>query len=173
MSQGLLTSVTLTFIVVLCGLILPRVQIFSKALFEFFEFIEFRYSGLRGFITRFRLFTNAWIAYLHRPRVLFGSLLLSFGYQFVALLIILSISSQIGITVELKEWLWVFAIVSMAVIIPLTIGGIGIREGAFVMVLGLLGVSAESALIVSISMFALQVLAASLGFIFEIIGIKR
>ena len=169
----LLMSITLSFFIVLGVLMMPSVRIFAKALSVFYGFIESRFSGMRRFVIQLRLFTSAWISYLQRPLLLLSSVLMGFGYQLVALLIILLISSRIGISIGLEEWLWVFAIVSVAVLMPLTIGGIGIREGAFVVALGFLGVPAESALAISITMFGLQAIAASIGFIFEIVGVKR
>jgi glycosyltransferase 2 family protein len=77
------------------------------------------------------------------------------------------LASKIGIELRVADWLWVFAVVSLAVLLPLSLGGIGIREGAFVGVLGFLGVAAELALALSLTIFAFQILVASAGAILD------
>jgi uncharacterized membrane protein YbhN (UPF0104 family) len=64
--------------------------------------------------------------------------------------------------VELNFWdiLMVLPLVSIIASIPLSIGGWGIREGAFVYGLGLLGVPGETAFLVSVQVGALSMASA-------------
>lgn len=169
----ILITVSLALFTILIILALGHMKSFVRVLQAIYGYLESRFYKPRRLIGQLRFFTDAWLSYMNRPWLLIGSVVMGFGYQFVSLLIILLISSRIGISIGLEEWLWVFAIVSVAVLIPLTVGGIGIREGAFVLVLGLLGVPSESALAISLTIFGLQVIVASLGAFFEVIGVKR
>jgi uncharacterized membrane protein YbhN (UPF0104 family) len=81
--------------------------------------------------------------------------------------VMMMIATKIGIELKMADWLWIFAVVSLAVLLPLSIGGIGIREGAFVGVLGYLQVPGELALALSLTIFALQLLVASSGAILD------
>lgn len=171
--SAILIAVTVSLTIILVFFVLGYINIFVRALRAIYGYLESRFHWLRRVVVQLQLFTDAWIFYLKRPWLLIGSLLMGFGYQLACLLIIFLISASIGVSIELKEWLWVFAFVSVAVLIPLTVGGIGIREGAFVLALGLLGTASEPALAISLTVFGLQVMVATIGFIFEVVGVKR
>lgn len=68
----------------------------------------------------------------------------------------LMIAAEVGIELKMADWLWIFAVVSLAVLLPLSIGGIGIREGAFVGGLGYLNFSGKLALALSLAIFTLR-----------------
>jgi uncharacterized membrane protein YbhN (UPF0104 family) len=65
-----------------------------------------------------------------------------------------SIGRSFNISLSIIEWLAISAVISMVQLIPVTIAGLGLREGAFVGLLGLFGVSAEKAFALSITKFA-------------------
>jgi hypothetical protein len=60
--------------------------------------------------------------------------------------------------------------VSVATILPLSLGGIGIREGAFVGVLGFLGIGSELALALSFTILGLQLFGALIGAAIDLFG---
>lgn len=171
--RALLISVTLVLFIILVIFFLGRIKYFIRIPQVIYGYLESRFHGPHRFITQLRFFTEAWLAYLKQPWYLIGSVLMGFCFQFVHILIILLIASKIGVSLALAEWLWVFALVSVAVLLPLTVGGIGVREGAFVAILGFLGVPSTSALVISLTIFGLQIIAASMGAFFEVIGVKR
>jgi len=171
--QTLLITVSVMLFMILVIFFLGRIKYFVGIPQGIYGYLESKFHGRRRFITQLRVFTDAWFSYLRRPWLLIGSVLMGLGYQLVLVLIILLIASEIGVSLALAEWLWSFTLVSVAVLMPITVGGIGVREGAFVAILGFLGVPAESALAISLTVFGLQVIAASLGAFFEVIGVKR
>ncbi len=69
----------------------------------------------------------------------------------------------LGISVTYPQLLWVVAVVSLLQSLPISIAGIGVREGAYVYLLQLQGVAGPSALALSLTVFAIQVLMASVG----------
>ena len=69
----------------------------------------------------------------------------------------------IQIQTPFADLCWIFGIVSIAILIPLTVGGIGVREGTFIGLLGQLGVPSEKALVLSLSIFTLQVFLSVIG----------
>ena len=81
----------------------------------------------------------------------------SIGTYFVAL----------SLRIELNpiDWLAINAIVSFIQIFPLTIGGIGVRESAFGVILSLYGVPFSQAVVFSLTGFALGALSTGLFFI--------
>ena len=99
-----------------------------------------------------------------------ASVLLGIVYQLLCITVILIVAPAFGIDVPLVEWLWIFALVATAALLPLSIAGLGIREGAFVAVLGLLQVPSASALALSLTIFATQLATALLGGLIEFAG---
>jgi uncharacterized membrane protein YbhN (UPF0104 family) len=69
----------------------------------------------------------------------------------------------LGISVSYVQLLWVVAAASLLQSLPISIAGVGVREGAYVYILGTQGVSASSALALSLLVFGIQVLLALAG----------
>lgn len=69
----------------------------------------------------------------------------------------------LGISVTYPQLLWVVAAVSLLQSLPISIAGLGVREGAYVYLMQLQGVAAPAALALSLTVFAIQVLMASVG----------
>lgn len=101
------------------------------------------------------------------------NLMLSAIFQLLTVSIIALTGKAIGLGVSFADWCWVFGLVSIAVFLPITVAGIGLREGAFVGALGILGVSRENALIVSFVMFGVAIIGASVGGVIEFSATKR
>ena len=56
-----------------------------------------------------------------------------------------------------------FPLVALLTMIPVSLSGIGVREGGFVYFLGLYGVPAAQAMMLSLAFFAVQVAASLVG----------
>jgi uncharacterized membrane protein YbhN (UPF0104 family) len=69
---------------------------------------------------------------------------------------------SLGIRIPLLAWLSVFSISSLARVIPLTIGGLGIREGAYAILLSLYGISSAQAVFFSLFAFSVTSITAVL-----------
>jgi len=76
------------------------------------------------------------------------------GAYFVAL--------SMHIEINPVDWVAINAIVSFVQIFPLTVGGLGVREGAFGAILSLYGVPFSQAIVCSLTGFALGALFTSL-----------
>ena len=87
---------------------------------------------------------------------------------------ILGLSLGLGDQLGLFDCLILIPPVLLVTVLPISIAGWGVREGAMVTALGLIGVSAESALVLSI-LFGLAAIAASLpgGLIWLLSGLGR
>ncbi len=133
-------------------------------------FVSRRWPWARPATDRAALFIAASTRYLARPGLMIVSVLLGMLYQLLCIATILIIAPTFGIDIRLTEWFWIFAVVTLAVLVPLSVGGLGIREGAFVAVLGLLQVPSASALALSLTIFASQLAMALLGGLIEFAG---
>jgi uncharacterized protein (TIRG00374 family) len=158
------------FVAFLCGLaalFALRWGAFYKVLQRLISRIEQRIPLLHGLFYRLRFILLEWRRYAERPGILLVSLVMGLLFQGVALAILILVSWQYGIMLSPFAWLWIFALVSLAVLLPLSIGGIGVREGAFVGLLALFDIGTSAALALSLTVFSLQLVAAAVGLIVE------
>jgi len=116
---------------------------------------------------------DAWQQYLKKPGLIFQSIGLGVAFQLLGVWINFLIARDIGITINYCDWCWIFTAVSLILLLPISFGGMGVREGGFLVLLGLFGVSNESALACSLAFFALQVATSLLGGAFELMLSSR
>jgi uncharacterized protein (TIRG00374 family) len=112
------------------------------------------------------------VDHVGRRRCLSG-LLLSLLSQLVCVLLVSEFAASIGVPIALADCAWVFALVSVALIVPFSIGGLGIREGTLVGVLALIGVAPQQALALSFLLYAQAAFGAFLGLVWEIASYRR
>lgn len=138
----LLTGRGLSLLEKVCGLLrLSRIKIVDKVL-----------SRLHSIRAQHRDF-----------RALAALLALSFAAQAIVGLLNLLICLALNITLPFPEIMWVSAVVLVAQALPVSVAGLGIREGMYVYMLVQLGISAQAALAVSLLMFVTQLSIALLG----------
>lgn len=107
-------------------------------------------------------------SFSRKGRVLAASLILAIAYQVVAVLITHVLALALGIDIGLVQWFSIFGVISFAVVLPITVAGLGVREGLFAYFLAGLGVSHEAAIALSLSVLATQCLMAVAGGLIEL-----
>jgi len=115
---------------------------------------------------------DAWLIYLKMPKLLLNSILLGSIFQLMCVAIVTTLAVALNLPISWIDMCWVFSVVSLAVFLPLTIAGIGIREGAFVGTLSLLNIPLEQGLALSLSVFGLNLLTALIGGLIELNPLK-
>jgi glycosyltransferase 2 family protein len=130
--------------------------------------LEAAHSRFAGLVGRILTFLSAWRTFLRRPVAMFGSFAFGIVYQLLCIAIILLLAISFGIDVRIFDWLWIFTLISLAVLPPISVGGLGVREGTLVGALGVLGVSPADALAVSLSIFGSQLVGAFVGGMLEL-----
>jgi uncharacterized protein (TIRG00374 family) len=80
-------------------------------------------SGVAAFIT-------VWPDYGRKPLRLLASFTLSLAFHGLVVAIYAILALDLAIDVALTDWLWITAFVSLAVLLPITIAGIGVRRRA-------------------------------------------
>jgi len=151
----------------LAGLYAIRLPLLQRGIAEASQQLGRRWQRWNALAERLALFLAAWTRYAVRPWLMLASIGLGMLYNLLAIAVIAILAPRFGIAIPMTEWLWIFAVVSLAVLVPLSVGGLGIREGAFVAVLGLLKVPSESALALSLTIFATQLATALFGGLLE------
>ena len=122
-----------------------------------------------GISRKLVLVIRAWADYSSRPLPLWGSLVVGALQQALHIAIVVILARGIGIEIRLLEWCWIFTLASIATFLPISLAGVGVREGTFVGLLALFRVAAEQALALSLSLLALQLLLGLIGGAIELV----
>lgn len=102
------------------------------------------------------------------PAARLRGFLYSLGFQALCVLALFCLGKAFDANVSLADWGWVFALASVVLLVPLSIGGIGIREGTLVGALGLIGVSPGTALPLGVALTLLTAIGALGGACLEL-----
>lgn len=106
-----------------------------------------------------------------QPRALWRILAAGFAYQLVLLSAVFCAARAIGIEqVGLTALLAFLPAVLIVQVLPLGIGGLGVREGAFVLFFGSLGVPDEQSIALGFLVYLLTVVSSLIGFPSLILG---
>jgi len=95
--------------------------------------------------------------------VLLKVFVISLLFQFVGIIYTFLLSQSIGLGVPFVYFLIAVPLIWFIMMLPISISGIGVREGAFVLFFTQMGVSIENALLLSLMFFALRVVIALVG----------
>ncbi|MGH9307160.1 MAG: lysylphosphatidylglycerol synthase transmembrane domain-containing protein [Acidimicrobiales bacterium] len=99
----------------------------------------------------------------HRPRAAFGVLAVSLAYQLVIAIGVYVAAGALELHVSFTAVMAFMPAVAIVSVIPVTIGGLGVREGAFVLFLHPLGVSTSQAIALGLVVYAMNLLISLLG----------
>jgi len=115
----------------------------------------------------------AWHDFAGTPRRLFASLALGLVFQALGVLMVAMLGANLGIALPLADWAWIVGVMSLAVLLPITIGGIGLREGALIGCLGFAGVASATAIALSFGIFAVTLFGALAGGAVEFAELRK
>lgn len=147
-------------------LLLMRIGFFYDFLKRLINNVKRRFNNHKAMEFLSKLI-DAWFLLSKKNKILLFSILLGIIYQVLGIFINMLLARAFGINVSFFDWCWIQAVVSVLLLLPLTIGGIGIREGSLIGFLGWFGVGSEKALALSFSIFGLQILLAIAGGILD------
>lgn len=98
-----------------------------------------------------------------RPGAAFEVLAAGFAYQLMVMLAAFLGAQALGLHVGWTAVLAFMPAVSIAQLLPVTIGGLGVRAGAFLLFLGPLGVGAAEAITLDLLLYGLNLVVSLLG----------
>jgi glycosyltransferase 2 family protein len=101
-------------------------------------------------------------SWLRSPRLLLWVFGLGLAYQLMGVGVLVLLAKTIGFDLSLALAAVSAAIVLVAMLVPISIGGFGVREAGFVVILGEAGISATDATLLSL-LSALVILLASIA----------
>lgn len=112
------------------------------------------------------------------PQISFHStlmiLLLAFGLQLAYTAGSFVTAQAMHITISLVDWAAINAVVSIVRVLPLTIGGLGVREGLFAGLLALYSIPVAQAIAFSLTSFVIVAVLTSLGwFVLDSVYVRK
>lgn len=166
--SGQASSFTLIFVglllILLILLFCLRIKAIDSRVRSFLSYLAVRFSILGRYIYQVDNLITAWQDYLYKPKLLFSNIILGVVFQCIAILIIKVLATSMGIELSFQDWCWIFSLVSVAVLIPITIGsGTGIRESCFVIILSWFAIPKEKALALSFAIFGVMLVGVLIG----------
>ncbi len=97
-------------------------------------------------------------------RILFNAFLISILYQFVSIYLRYMIALAFGIEISFLPFLVFIPLINLVTLLPISFGGLGLREIAFVYTFSNIGgLSEESALVLSIGSYIMLIINALMG----------
>lgn len=87
--------------------------------------------------------------------------------QLLNVSMVMLIGSSIGLDILFVDWCWIFSCIGIALILPISLAGIGVRDGLFVMLVFQLGGSIEDGLAISLSLLIIQLFFALVGWLLD------
>jgi uncharacterized protein (TIRG00374 family) len=158
-----LSVVVLVIVTLACLALLQRESVLHRAS-----------SFLRGSIARFGLpdtavdhlnrFLEVLHTYARNPGVTVLSIVVGAGYQLLCVGLTAVLAAGLGIDVSYIDLCWVFGVISLLLFLPISVGGLGVREGGFVGLLAGLGVAGDRAMALSLACFGVEVVQGLAGF---------
>lgn len=99
----------------------------------------------------------------HRPRVAIQALVAGLAYQLAVILAAFAAGRALGLSVGWTAFMAFMPVVAIIQVLPLTIGGLGLREGALAVLLAPLGVSQSHAVALGLLVYAINLVVSLLG----------
>jgi len=161
--QGFSISIILCILIVIFILFSIRVQFIYTFLIKILNKLSLRFLKLSKYFNHTIEIINSWNYYLRKPELLFISVIWGIIYQLFGVIIIYLLANEFQIYIPIIDWFWILAIISVILLLPISIGGVGVREGALIGILGFIDISNEKALALSFAIYGLQLILAITG----------
>lgn len=130
--------------------------------------IESRHQWIARGLSLLERIAHALHDALRRPLRIAACLALALVFHALCVGLHVVLGQTLGITIGIGAWCFVYAGISVLMLLPLSIAGIGLREGGYVGLLALFGVSQQTALALSFVFFGYTLFGALLGLIAEV-----
>jgi len=106
---------------------------------------------------------DAWHNYSKNIPLLVGNILVAILYQVIGVSMFYFLSRGLQVPIGFFDWSWIVGSLTLALFLPLTIGGLGVREGTLIGVLAMFGYPKETAVALSMVAFSFVLMLAIIG----------
>jgi len=138
----------------LAAVLLPATMIISR-LDRIAQFLP-SHPGVQGIVAGL-------LPYQRRPELFASAIAWSLLVQMGGALVVDAVGRSIGTDLPISVWLAAVPLVALAMVVPISIGGVGIREGGLVVLLAPHGVSKEKAVAIGLLWFLVTIVCGLVG----------
>lgn len=128
----------------------------------------FERKGLRFFKNYISSLWNLLKIYRKNTPVIWKVISYSFIFHLLAIIIYYFVALSIAIQIPFSTFIWITSIVFIIQTLPISISGIGVREGTFIFLLAQYQVPAFQSLALSLIIFGIMILQGLVGGVIEI-----
>ena len=165
--QGIITpALTASIIGLIGGLLVIQGRIFG-AILQFINRLLGRFELIARIIGAFETFNNAIARVGKDPVRLWGSFVVSMGFNVILIIIHIMVSNALGLDVPAIGYALIVSLTSILLLVP-SIGGVGVREASTVGMLKFFTDSPASAAL-AVLILLLNVLAGVVGWVLYVI----
>lgn len=100
---------------------------------------------------------------VYRGRPVLNALFVSLVFNAVLIAVNYLIALAMGVKISLWYFLLFVPLISFSLVLPISVSGLGVREGAYVLLFGQAGVAAPVALAMSLAFYALNIATGLIG----------
>ncbi len=153
------------FLLLLCGALLGLLTLSALSSFPAFERLAQRFMDRYSFLRKLRLtdWLKSFQFKVRRPGMLAGILVLSFLIQLSDMTGFRLVAAALQLPVSFGDLLLFVPLLYLAILLPLTFNGIGIRETVFVIFSSRWGIASADAVAFSLTVFALNLAGSLVG----------
>lgn len=155
-------------IVLAIGGAVVATRLFRRQLVE--HFLSRRQGRIGTFL---RNFSAAFHECLRRPLQVIAAVLIGVLFHGFCIWAQVLLGEALDIRLPLADWTIVYAGVSLLMVLPISIAGLGLREGGYVGMLALFGYKASSALSLSFAILGISIVASLVGGGLELAAMVR
>lgn len=156
-------SITVTVVGVLAALVAGWLIFFNRRFMEWVFGIFFRLPVVNRLENAIREVYEALYLLHNQPRLLLVTGTISLLNAITETLAVVFVAQALGVDVNPIYFFLIMPVVWIVMLIPISISGLGLREGAFVFFLGQLGVSSGDAVAISLLFYSYSVVVGVLG----------
>ena len=160
----MLGSIFLALVSLFAVLSLPVLGNLVTRIVQHFPWLQ--KTGITNWLESFRF-------RIHQPLMLLGILAISFSIQFLDVFSYQVIANALGLPIKLSDLFLFVPLLYLAVLLPITLNGIGVRETVFVFFSAWWGISQPDAVAFSLTVFTLNLAGSLIGGPMYWLGRKR
>jgi conserved hypothetical protein len=116
---------------------------------------------------------SIWWYYSGKTKLMIMVIIMGIGCQLFIVVIYAVLANKLGIYLAFTDWCWITGFISIVLLLPISIAGMGIREGTLIGILSFyFKIPPEKSMALSLSVVSVQIIWAVVGSILEMKRLK-
>ncbi|HRO25863.1 MAG TPA: lysylphosphatidylglycerol synthase transmembrane domain-containing protein [Luteimonas sp.] len=124
--------------------------------------------GTRTLSDKLGVLILAWCDATNDLRAVAMSLILGIVFQLMGVAIFAILASCLAIELGWGDWMWIAGMTTIALLLPITLGGLGVREGTLMVILAQYSVPGEKAIALSFGLLSMSAAVALAGWLADV-----